>query len=398
MAEAARGVACGRGLNVLTREHIEEQEDRSLAPLAQRSRESRGRCHEEPEHAYRTVYQRDRDRVVHATAFRRLEYKTQVFVNHEGDHYRTRLTHSLEVAQVGRTIARVLAVNEDLVEAVALAHDLGHTPFGHSGEDALRELMAEHGGFEHNVHGLRVVDLLERRYVGFPGLNLSWETRESIAKHVTRYDHPSLKEFDPTKRPLIEAQVVAVSDTIAYDCHDLDDALCAGILGEKDLDAVDLLAEVRDAADRVAGGATERQRRAVLVRILIDRLVTDLLQTTAANIEDLAPRSSDDVRNAPADLVAFSEDMARRKSGLETYLFEHVYRNWRVSRMANKARRFVKELFEAYVTEPGNLPSEYQERADVEGWEQTACDYIAGMTDRYALDEYLRLFMPYERA
>jgi dGTPase len=382
---------------MLTRQAIEDREDRFLAPYAQRSRDSRGRQHAEVEHPFRAVYQRDRDRVIHSTAFRRLEYKTQVFVNHEGDHYRTRLTHTLEVAQIGRTIARALGLNEDLVEAVALAHDLGHTPFGHSGEDALRDLMAGRGGFEHNVHGLRVVDVLERRYVEFPGLNLTWETRESIAKHVTRYDHPSLHAFDPSLRPLLEAQVVEASDSIAYNSHDLDDALSAGLLAEKDLEGVELLRRIQGETAGVAAGASDRQRRGLLSRCLVDLLVTDLLLTTQANLDAARPASPEDVRRAPRNLVAFSQEMSRLKTELEECLFAKVYRHWRVNRMANKARRYVKELFQAYLREPNNLPTEYQQRAAQDGLEQVACDYIAGMTDRYALDEYMKLFMPYER-
>jgi len=382
---------------VSLRERIEEHEEALLAGYAQRSRDSRGRRHSEAEHDYRAIYQRDRDRVVHSTAFRRLEYKTQVFVNHEGDHYRTRLTHTLEVAQVARTIARALALNEDLVEAVALAHDLGHTPFGHSGEDALRELMADKGGFEHNVQGLRVVDLLEHRYVDFPGLNLSWEVRESIAKHVTRYDHPTFQEFDPLRRPLLEAQVVEAADSIAYTCHDLDDGVAAGILSESDLDDVGILRRLKAEASRRAPGARERLRRALVIRLLINLLVTDLIETTLSRIEAMSIRSVEDVRSASENVVAFSPRTAELKRELEDYLFARVYRNWRVNRMANKARRFVKELFDAYVVEPNNLPTDYQERAARDGLKQTVCDYIAGMTDRYAQDEYLKLFMPYER-
>jgi len=381
---------------MLTRDEIEVREAQMLAPYGQRSRDSAGRRHPEAEHRYRSVYQRDRDRVIHSTAFRRLQYKTQVFVNHEGDHYRTRLTHTLEVAQVARTIARALCVNEDLTEAVALAHDVGHTPFGHSGEDALRELMKDRGGFEHNVQGLRVVDHLERRYVDYPGLNLSWETRECIGKHVTRYDHPLLAEFDPSKRPLIEGQVVEASDSIAYSCHDLDDGLSAGILDAKDLDAVELLGRIQTETFERAPHADDRQQRGLMVRALIERLVTDLIETTLANLRSMNIRSVEDVRAAPRHAVGFSAAMAAQKSELEDYLFKRVYRHWRVNRMASKARRFVTELYEAYVSEPNNLPPEYQERAQGEGLEQTVCDYIAGMTDRYAQDEYLKLFVPYE--
>ena len=386
-----------RGFEIATRERIEEREDATLAPYAQRSRNSRGRLHAEPEHPLRAVYQRDRDRVIHSTAFRRMEYKTQVFVNHEGDHYRTRLTHTLEVAQIARSVARALALNEDLVEAVALAHDLGHTPFGHSGEDALHELMQGHGGFEHNIHGLRVVDVLERRYVGFAGLNLTWETREGIAKHMTRYDHPSLDEFDPSQQPLLEAQVVDVSDSIAYSCHDLDDGLSGGLLGGKDLAAVEMLRRAGAEASRAAAGADGRQRRGFIVRTLINWLVTDLVENTLQNLEERGVRSVEDVRAAEGRLVVFSQEMAELKKDLEDYLFTHLYRHYRVCRMANKAKLFVKRLFEAYAEAPGTLPPEYQERARVEGLERTVCDFIAGMTDRYAQGEYMKLFMPYEQ-
>ena len=381
-----------------TRTQMAEREDRSLAPYAMRSAQSRGRAHAEPEHPSRTAYQRDRERIIHSTAFRRLEYKTQVFVNHEGDHYRTRLTHTIEVAQIGRAIARVLNVNEDLVEAVALAHDLGHTPFGHSGEDALRELMKDHGGFEHNVHGLRVVDLLERSYAEFRGLNLTWEVRESIAKHVTTYDHPKISAFDPELRPLIEAQVVEAADGTAYIAHDVDDALAAGILDESAYEKVPLLRRIAGEVDARYGKLEERRRRTQVVRALINLLVTDLCATTAARIEQTGARSVGDVRRAPGNLVGFSSETQAVKDELQQYLFDNVYRHYRVMRMANKARHFVKEIFRAYTSQSNQLPPDYQEWAKQEGLHQAVCDYVAGMTDRYAQDEYLKLFFPYEKA
>ena len=377
------------------RRRIEEREAAWLDPYAQRSGESRGRKHAETEHPDRSAYQRDRDRIVHSTAFRRLEYKTQVFVNFEGDHYRTRLTHTLEVAQIARTIARALVVNEDLVEAVALAHDLGHTPFGHSGEDALHELMAEDGGFEHNLHGLRVVDVLERRYVRFPGLNLTYETREGIAKHQTDYDHPECGDFDPASQPLLEHQIVDVSDGLAYSCHDLDDGLASGLLDERELREVTLANEAFAEADRDAPDEGGR-RRSYVARYLINLFVTDLLAETLRRIEGKGVRDVADVRRAPGRLVGFSEPVAARKKDLDVFLFDRLYRHYRVCRMANKAKLFVKRLFEAYTDDPRTLPEDYQARAEGDGLKRVVCDYIAGMTDRYAQKEYNRLFMPFE--
>lgn len=381
---------------MLTRSDIEAREARQLAPYAMKSMDSRGRAHAEEEHAWRGAYQRDRDRVIHCTAFRRLEYKTQVFVNHEGDHYRTRLTHTIEVAQIARTIARALNLNEDLVEAVALAHDLGHTPFGHSGEDALRELMRAHGGFEHNVHGLRVVDVLEHRYPDFPGLNLSWEVRESIAKHVSAYDHPALTEFDPARRPLLEAQVVEAADAIAYDCHDLDDGLAAGILTPGDLEDVELVGRAARQVAEHHGHLPAREHRAQTVRFLINLLVCDVVAVTEACIREEGVGSPDGVRDAGRSLVRFSPDTQRQKEALQSYLFGHVYQHYRVARMAHKAKRFVKELFEAYLENPLQLPPEYQQRSAQEDIHRVLCDYIAGMTDRYALGDYRRLFEPFQ--
>jgi len=382
---------------VLSREQFEQREATWLAPYAMRSADSRGRLHPEPEHPLRTAYQRDRERIIHSTAFRRLEYKTQVFVNHEGDHYRTRLTHTIEVAQIARAIARFLNLNEDLTEAVALAHDVGHTPFGHSGEDALRELMKDHGGFEHNLHGLRVVDVIEHRYPDFPGLNLTWEVRESIAKHSTAYDRPTARAFDPTKRPLLEAQVVDAADGIAYISHDLDDAFTAHILDDSVYQEVEILAEVHDAVRRRNPNASPRERRNEVVRAIINLLVTDLCRTTTERLRDLRIATPDDVRCAPEPVVDFSPDVRRKRDLLQAYLLEHVYRNYRVARMANKARRFIEELFRAYVDDVRQLPPDYQRWAEREGLHQAVCDYIAGMTDRYAQDEYLRLFAPFER-
>ncbi len=373
-----------------------------LKGYAAHASESRGRRYpDSPD--YRSPYQRDRDRIIHATAFRRLEYKTQVFVNHEGDYYRTRLTHTLEVAQIARSIARELGLNEDLTEAVALAHDLGHTPFGHSGEDALRELMEGHGGFEHNFQGLWVVDFLEVRYPGFPGLNLTYEVRESMAKHHTRYDDTRGRsywaeyDFDRESAPLLEAQVVDISDAVAYDSHDVDDALTAGLLTEGDLAGLALFDEaVKEVEDRY-GGITGVVRQRQIVRALINIEVMDLLEETRKRIRERKIATAADVRANGWDLVGFSPERAAAKKELEDFLMARLYKHHRVRRMAIKAGRFVKELFEAYAAEPAQLPPEFQEHVGKVGLYRGVCDYIAGMTDRYAQDEYKKLFYPYER-
>jgi dGTPase len=382
---------------MLTREMMAEREARDLAPYAMRSAESKGRAHAEPEHPLRTAYQRDRERIIHATAFRRLEYKTQVFVNHEGDHYRTRLTHTIEVAQIARAIARIINVNEDLVEAVALAHDLGHTPFGHSGEDALRERMKEHGGFEHNIHGLRVVDVLERRYPEFRGLNLTWEVRESIAKHTTAYDHPTTREFDPELRALLEGQIVDAADGIAYISHDLDDAFAAGILTPSAFEQMELLGIVSAEVKARYPGLEEKEHRIQVVRFLINRLVTDICAATLARIEAQGIASVEHVRRARTNIVAFSEPLQRLKEALRKHLLTHVYHHYRVVRMTTKAKRFVQAIFDAYIDDPRQLPPDHQAWAEEAGLHQAVCDYVAGMTDRYAQEEYLKLFEPNER-
>ena len=382
---------------MFTRQEIEEREIASLAPYAAKSRDSRSRTFPEEEHPFRTAFQRDRDRIIHCSAFRRLEYKTQVFVNHEGDHYRTRLTHTMEVAQIARIIARALGLNEDLVEAVALAHDLGHTPFGHAGEDLLRELMQESGGFEHNLHSLRVVDLLERRYPQFPGLNLTWEVRESIVKHTTRHDHPVAAEFLPHLQPLLEAQVVEVADSIAYDSHDLDDGLYAGLLSEEDLLKLELWKEAAAQVVQTYGELGVRQRRIQTVRFIINWEVTDLVENSTSLLKEIKLSSVEDVRQVPKSLITFSQDMQRKKDEIEAFLLEHLYKHYRVTRMAQKAKRFIRELFQEYVRNPAQLPPAYQERLKEDGPRRVACDYIAGMTDRFALDEYKKLFDPYER-
>jgi dGTPase len=372
--------------------------EETLAPYAARGAESRGRRHAEPTHPFRPIYQRDRDRIVHSTAFRRLEYKTQVFVNREGDHYRTRLTHTLEVAQIGRTLARALGLNEDLTEAIALAHDLGHTPFGHSGEEALNLLMAGYGGFEHNVQGLRVVDALEKRYPRFPGLNLSYEVREAFVRHSTRWDHPTLTdEFDPDEGALLEVQVTLLADEIAYDNHDIDDGLFSGILREADLRELALWRRAMD----IIGDDYERMpppmRRASGVRALINLLATDAVETTRANLERLGIRSLADVRAAAEPVVGHSGALRKEKEELERFLHEKFYRNYRVVRMAQKAQAFLRDLFTAFVQEPKLLPSDFQAAIRESSVHRVVCDYIAGMTDRFAEQEYNALFQPFVR-
>lgn len=297
-----------------TREEIELREERELAPYAMKSKDSRGRKYPEDEHYYRTVYQRDRDRIIHSTAFRRLEYKTQVFVNHEGDYYRTRLTHTIEVSQIARTITRALNLNEDIAEAISLAHDLGHTPFGHSGEDALRKLMQGHGGFEHNLHGLRVVDILEQKYPDFPGLNLSWELKESIVKHKSPYDNTSVAiEYNISEQPLLEAQIVDKADSIAYDNHDLDDSLKAGIITDEDLQSVELWRETQKKVKQKYTNLDNDIKIAQTIKYLINMEVIDLLGNTLSRIKREDIRTVQNVRNYPEPLVSFSPALAEQK-------------------------------------------------------------------------------------
>jgi len=381
---------------MLTRRDFEDRERRELAPYAAKSADSRGRAHSEPEHDYRTAYQRDRDRVVHSTAFRRLEYKTQVFLTHEGDFFRTRLTHTMEVAQIARTLARALNLNEDLTEAVALAHDLGHTPFGHSGEEALGELMRDHGGFEHNRHGVRIIDYLEHPYPGFRGLNLTYEVRECMAKHATRYDHPAVEGFDAGLPPL-EGQVVEVADSIAYDSHDLDDALAMGLISTSDLEDLTIFRQAAaDFAKPLAALSTDQRIRRI-AKLLIDLEVTDAILTSERLIREAAVASLDDVRRAGRRLIALSEGLQPKARELQQFSMDRIYRHYRVARMTTKAKRFLTMIFEAYLSNPDQLPPNYSRRAGEEGLERSIADYIAGMTDRFAQDEYQRLYEPFER-
>ncbi len=371
----------------------EEREAQLLAPWGMRSAESRGRRHPEPEHALRTCFQRDRDRIVHSSSFRRLEYKTQVFVNHEGDNYRTRLTHSLEGAQIGRTVARAMGLNEELTECLVLGHDLGHTPFGHSGERVMNELMRDHGGFEHNRQTLRILEVLERRYPRFPGLNLTWEVREGIIKHRADSDAAAPEEYAPGEAPTLEAQLVDHVDEIAYNNHDVDDGLTSGMFAVSEIREVALFREAHD--DALARGLDDdRVARHHVVRWIIDRCVNDLIQTSLANLESVGVRSVGEVRRAGRRLVAYSPEMAARVRELKDFLFRNMYRHYRVVRMGDKAGRILRNLFESYVAEPRQLPPHFQGQLERDGVHRVVCDYIAGMTDRFAVDEHQKLFDP----
>jgi dGTPase len=372
-----------------------DREEEVLAPYAMRTRHSRGRRHDEPPHPFRTLFQRDRDRIVHSTAFRRLMYKTQVLVTQTNDHHRTRLTHTLEVAQISRTIARQLGLNEDLTEAIALAHDLGHPPFGHAGEDALNECMRQHGGFEHNRHGLRIVEWLEYRYADFPGLNLSWEVLEALALHSGRKQAPEVQEFVGVGQPLLEAQVVDAADSLAYDTHDLDDALSVGLITLAELEQVEFWSRAVERVRQRHRDVKPEQFQPTVVRALIDWQVTDLLEHTRQRLRQGHIRAVADVRRAPEPLVGPGPEVRALKAGLEEFLHRRVYRHHRVMRMAGKGRRFLHALFEEFCRAPDQLPERYARRAQAGSLEQVVCDYLAGMTDRYAQDEYLRLFQPY---
>jgi dGTPase len=381
---------------IVWREQLEENEAERLAPYAMKSRDSRGRVHPEDEPRYRLAFQRDRDRIIHTTAFRRLEYKTQVFVIYEGDYYRTRLTHTIEVAQIARTIARALLANEDLVEAISLAHDLGHTPFGHSGEEALHELMDSHGGFDHNQQSLRIVETLEERYPDFPGLNLTWEVREGIIKHATEYDKGSDPGYEPHKRASLEGQIVNAADEIAYNAHDLDDGLRAGLIQPAELAGLALWEEILDSAGVRGQGFTDMARHR-LIRHLINCEVSDLIGETNRLLEDNEVRSVEELRSLPSNVASFSRGMTAKNRELKDFLFANFYQHYRVKRMQAKAGRCINKLFTAYVEHPAQLPDSTQRKLREDNVYRVVCDYIAGMTDRYALDEYRKLFDPEER-
>ena len=381
------------------RVNIHELEDRYLAPYAAKSKDSRGRRYKEPEHAYRSLYQRDRDRIIHSAAFRRLEYKTQVFVNHEGDYYRTRLTHSLEVSQIARTLAKALRLNEELTEALALAHDLGHTPFGHAGEEILNKLMKAYGGFNHNLHTLKIVDALEERYPDFPGLNLTWETREGIVKHTTSYDKARIpQELKPHSMPSLEAQIVDIADEIAYDNHDLDDGLTSGLISEAALDSVAFWRNTKEKIERRFPSIAASKKKYQIIRNLIAILVDDAIEESSRRLKRYEIRDIDDVRRHPGRLVDFSDALKKQRQPLRAFLKKDLYSHYRVNRMSDKARRFIEEIFRAYIHNTAMLPTEHQQKIKTKkDAHEVVCDYIAGMTDLFALDEHEKLFNPYKK-
>ena len=377
---------------IYTRQQLEEYESQTLASYAIHSKDSKGRLHPEEEADFRPRFQRDRERILHTTAFRRLEYKTQVFINHEGDYYRTRLTHTLEVAQIGRSIARSLGLNEDLVETICLAHDLGHPPFGHSGENALARLMKDFGGFNHNSQSLRIVTVLEARYPDFSGLNLSWEVLEGMVKHETDYDIAEAKQFNPELRGHLEAQIANLADDLAYTSHDLDDGLRSGMITPNQLDGIALWEIINESIGRRRSETLDSLSRHQIIRRLINFEVTDLIQSTDRYLRRSNVKTALDVQKLPFNVAGFSEDMYRRNRELKDFLFSNLYRHYRVVRMAAKSEIIVTELFNIYQANPKTLPTEVQEFIPERGLERTICDYIAGMTDRFAIDEYKRLF------
>lgn len=381
----------------------------ALARYAATDETSRGRRYEESAPTFRGEFQRDRDRIIHSTAFRRLVYKTQVFVNHEGDLYRTRLTHSIEVAQIARTIARSLELNETLAEAICLAHDLGHTPFGHAGQDALNDCMKPYGGFEHNLQSLRVVDELEERYAAFPGLNLTFETREGILKHCSLNNARQLgdvgERFLRREQPSLEAQIANLADEIAYNNHDLDDGLRAGLLTIEELREVPLFRRQYDIVLAAYPEVSDRRLIHEIVRRMINYVVTDLIDTSSAAIAEAAPADIDEVRQHSRALIGFSEPVLAEHLELKRHLRDHVYRHYRVLRMTNKANTVIRGMFDTFFARPDLLPSEHAESArDMEsqageaGRARAVADYIAGMTDRYAIVEHERLFDPAKRS
>lgn len=380
---------------IFTRDRLAEMEDRILAPYGMHSKNTKGRYYPEDEAEYRSVYQRDRDRILHTTAFRRLEYKTQVFINYEGDYYRTRLTHTLEVTQIGRTVARSLGGNEDLVESICMAHDMGHPPFGHSGETILARLMREYGGFDHNKQSLRIVTFLERRYPEFSGLNLCWEVLEGIVKHETEYDQSDAKDFNPDLRGNLEAQITNAADELAYTAHDLDDGLRSGMISAPILEGTRLWEIVTESIGwKQAPANMDDLARHRIIRRLIGIEVDDLVESTDQRLRQSGVRSVEELQRLPYNVVGFSEEMHRRNRELKDFLFTNLYRHYRVMRMAVKAERILTDLFTAYHSEPACLPRHIQGLINERGLERTICDYIAGMTDRYAIEEHQKLFDP----
>jgi len=373
-----------------TREQMEEGECTALASFAQKSGESRGRLHRQSSHAYRTEFQRDRARIIHSRAFRRLEYKTQVFLNGTGDHLRTRLTHSIEVASISRTIARALRLNEDLAEAIALAHDLGHSPFGHSGEEMLAECMRDHGGFDHNRQSVRVVELLETPYPNFAGLNLTFEVREGLRKHERPYKFPA-PSGEEYAYPSLEAQIADLADEITYYSHDLDDALDFEILTPARLEENDVWRNSHCAVLSRYRGTREPELHKLVIREIIDREVHDLVATSAESIAESGVESADDVRRHAAPLILYSDELAEANRALRKFLYQNVYYHPRVAEVNQRACEMLGRVFEAYLADPDRLGEGAMRRVENEGLHRTVCDYIAGMTDRYVMEEYERI-------
>jgi len=378
---------------IYTRQQLEEIEDQTLAPYGIRSKNSKGRKYPEEEADYRTSFQRDRERVIHTTAFRRLEYKTQVFINHEGDYYRTRLTHSIEVAQIGRSVARTLGANEDLVETICMAHDLGHPPFGHSGETTLNQLMEGYGGFNHNHQSYRIVTELEHRYAQFPGLNLSWEVLEGIVKHETEYDKTDALDYDPHLRGHLEAQITNVADELAYTAHDLDDGLRSGMITTDMLSEIDLWNMVMERLNIHSRQLDDLTRHSI-IRELIGLEVDSMISESNERLQRSGVKTLADLQSHAQNVVGFDDVMRARNRELKDFLYKNMYRHYRVVRMQKKAERILSELFHAYVSEPNMLPIHFQDQLEIKGKEKTICDYLAGMTDRFAVDEYQKLFDP----
>lgn len=381
---------------IVYRQQIEAQETSFLAPYACHSAQSKGRLHPEAEDPHRTAFQRDRDRIIHTSAFRRLEYKTQVFVNYEGDYYRTRLTHTLEVAQIGRSIARALGANEDLVEAICLCHDLGHPPFGHAGEDMLNDLMKDHGGYNHNLQTYRVVTKLEHRYPGWVGLNLTWELREGIAKHESRSDFSAREGFDPALRGTLEAQIADLSDGIAYNAHDLDDGLRSGLLTMDQVAALEIWQRARESIGW-NGEHFNDDIRYQMIRRIISLSISDVIMATGERLETHNPQSSGAVQRLSANMAGASHTFAQMHADLKAFLYGNMYSHYRVIRMQQKAMHTIRCLFQSFLEVPTQMPPEFQKQAAEKGLPRAVTDYIAGMTDRYALEEYQRLYEPFVR-
>jgi dGTPase len=373
-----------------SREEIEAKERATLAPLAEKSGDSRGRKYPEPSHGYRTEFQRDRARIIHSRAFRRLEYKTQVFLNGTGDHLRTRLTHSIEVASISRTIARALGLNEDLAEAIALAHDLGHSPFGHSGEEMLAECMRDHGGFDHNRQSLRVVELLENPYPNFPGLNLTFEVREGLRKHQAFYD-PLTPGDEKYCCPSLEAQVADLADEITYYSHDLDDAVDFEILSAAQLEENEIWRRTHLAVISRYPDAREPDLHKLIIRDIIDMQVRDVIMTSAQSIADAGVKSLGEARRQQAPLIRYSDELSQANRALRRFLYQNVYYHPRVTDVNRRACEMLRKVFGAYLADPERLGETAAKRIEAEGLQRTVCDYIAGMTDRYLMEEYERI-------